>query len=515
MTGTDLIERLVAVHLAADDGLRVAYVDPDVGEVSYQRLYEAARRYAGRLAEAGIASGTRGLVIADDSVATVVAILGSWWHGCTPVPVSPLLSKDDLEYVAEQCTPRFVHWDEQGRRAERWAAWIRPEIALDTGSVLAAFDEEVTGIPVEVNPPDAAVERPALWPDGSEALVQFTSGSTGRPKGVRHTAQAIVGMLDGFGGLLGLRPDDRVLSSARMTFGYGFGSSVLCSLSAGATVILIRGAIDVHSVVAAAQLHGPTVFCSVPRMYAALMDHQKQRPTSAFSSVRLCLSAGENCPRELADRIRRVFSADLVNCLGATEALHVVLSTHTERDALGSLGFAVPGTIATVRDGEGRTAVDGGPGRLHVAGPTVSLGYIGQSDARVFADGGLYTGDIACRRDDGSFDYVCRNDDLLMLGGHKVAPGEIESAVLSAEGVRQCAVIGAFDDHGLMVAIAYVVPEADMDADTVRRTISAAIRGKLPPYKRPSTIELIPELPVTVTGKIAAYQLRSNHGSSR
>ncbi|HYS36857.1 MAG TPA: hypothetical protein VEO01_14650, partial [Pseudonocardiaceae bacterium] len=74
MTRTDLVERLVGVHLSAGRGEHIAYADPDVGEVSYRGLYEASRGYAGALRAAGVPAGSRGLIVADDSVATVVAV---------------------------------------------------------------------------------------------------------------------------------------------------------------------------------------------------------------------------------------------------------------------------------------------------------------------------------------------------------------------------------------------------------------------------------------------------------
>jgi acyl-CoA synthetase (AMP-forming)/AMP-acid ligase II len=115
---TDLIERLLGVHVAAGRGRHSAYVDPDAGEVSYRALYAAAAQYADDLRMAGVPAGSRGLIVADDSIGTVVAVLGAWWYGCVPVPVSPLLPEGDLEHVARDCRPRFVHLEAGSKRAE-------------------------------------------------------------------------------------------------------------------------------------------------------------------------------------------------------------------------------------------------------------------------------------------------------------------------------------------------------------------------------------------------------------
>jgi acyl carrier protein len=497
-----LVGRLVRHRIDAGEGDRTAYIDPDVGRVSYTGLYAAARDYAAELRATGVRPGERGVVIAEDSVATVAAVLGHWWLGSVPVVVSPLLDDADIAFAVEDCGARVVHVD--GSDAKRAALH-------ETLAHLPRVDGEDTRRRMsEGRAPGDDIPPPHTGPADAEALVQYTSGSTGTPKGVRHSAAGLLAMIDGFGGVLGLRPDDTLLTTARLSFGYGFGNAVLCVLAAGASAALIRGAVDPYTAAEALATHRPTVFCSVPRLYAALTQLPGQ-DSAAYDAVRLCTTAGENCPPALAERIRAAFGAPLVNCFGATELMHVALVTPADRTPEGALGFPVPGVRATVRDTDGTELPDGQEGRLHIAGPTVALGYVNRAEAEraAFADGGAYTGDLVRRAPDGSFAYLCRTDDILNIGGYKVVPAEIEGVLRAVEGVAACAVVAGRDADGLEQAVACVQPADGADPAQVRRAVISAARRGLPAHKRPSRVELFPELPTTVSGKTAAHTLRT------
>ncbi|WP_036561265.1 AMP-binding protein [Nocardia brasiliensis] len=501
MTAVDLVESFLGKHLTAGHGDRVAYIDPEIGEVSYRQLYYAAGLFAARLTAQGIRPASRCLVVADDSVAACAVIIGLWWHGCIPVPVSPYLTEKEIGFIAEDSGAPCTYLDvPQGKRAGL-AALLSGLEQFDRALVVADLAEAGAGVRTDL--PHA----PAQLPPRREALVQYTSGSTGVPKGVLHSAAALLAVPSGYGRILALGPADIVVSTAKLSFGYGFGNSVLLPLHAGACTILLRGGVDAYTVARALRTHRPTVLCSVPRIYASLprvlgadeiRDH----------ALRLAVTAGERCPAELMAATERLLGVTVLNGLGATEALHIVVATD-DRSAPGATGSAVPGAVATVRDDDGQVLADGVDGRLHIAGPTVALGYLNRPDAqqRTFADGGVYTGDTA-QISDGSVRYLARTDDMLNLGGHKVAPGEIEAVIQSVPGVAECAVVSGPNADGLDDAIAYLVSAGPQPAE-LRGAVLAALRANLAPFKRPSRIEVVDALPTTSTGKLARFQLRT------
>ena len=181
----DLVQRLVGRHVDAGHGADRAYLDPDVGSVSYAELHRAAASYAAALDGAGVAAGSRCLVLAEDSVATVIAILGLWWHGCVPVPVSPAAPQRDLEFILADCAAGAVHLDGTAvRRSDPVGGLARPAaVHRGRGQSRAGLD---------CSPRPGPVPQRYDWAADAEVLVQYTSGSTGAAKGVRQSASGVL-----------------------------------------------------------------------------------------------------------------------------------------------------------------------------------------------------------------------------------------------------------------------------------------------------------------------------------
>ncbi|NGO44261.1 class I adenylate-forming enzyme family protein [Streptomyces ureilyticus] len=512
MKATTGIANPVELLLLGHAGDRRCGVDRRVGEVTYADMRGAVTQYAGRLRAAGVRPGCRAVVVSDDCIAAITSVLALWWHGCVPIVLHPTLRPAEIGFIVRDSEAEFA---ELNVTPEHEAA-LRAELGeIDTERRAAGR----VGLLTELGPNsvDQSTLPPAAFRETDELLVQYTSGSTGRPRGVRHCLRAVNAILRGVGSMLELTPDDVVLSTAKLSFGYGFGNSLLYPYAAGASSVLLDGQADPYNVAAALDEYRPTVLFAVPRLYDGLLHLSEQGKAIETGSLRLAVAAGEHLPGQLATRITEAFNVPLINGFGATEVLHMVVAAAVGQGRApgpGSIGFPVPEVTATIRDDAGRPLGDEIPGRLHITTESAALGYLNRPEdtARVFADGGVYTGDIAFRATSGDICHVGRADDMLLLGGHKIAPAEIERVVRGIAEVADCAVVGSTDPNGLEQATVYVVARDPAHPDKVRKAVRSALRTSLAPYKRPSRVEIIDELPVTANGKLARFRLRRQLG---
>ncbi|RRR78219.1 AMP-binding protein [Streptomyces sp. RP5T] len=337
------------------------------------------------------------------------------------------------------------------------------------------------------------------------ALIAFTSGTTGRPKGCMHFHRDVLAIADTFSKHV-LRPhvDDVFTGSPPLGFTFGLGGLVIFPMRAGASSLLLEQAHPRQLLPAVAE-HRVSVLFTAPTAYRAMLD---ELDAYDVSSLRRCVSAGENLPAATWRAWRERTGLGIVNGIGATELLHIFISAADEQIRPGTTGVPVPGWQARVVDERGHERPDGEPGLLAVRGP-VGCRYLADPRQRDYVrDGWNITGDTYIRESDGYFRYVARADDMIISAGYNIAGPEVEDALLRHPDVVEAAVVGRPDEARGQIVVAFAVLKegAERDAEALR----AFVKGELAPYKCPREIVFLDALPRTATGKLQRFRLRTD-----
>jgi acyl-coenzyme A synthetase/AMP-(fatty) acid ligase len=307
---------------------------------------------------------------------------------------------------------------------------------------------------------------------------------------------------------------DRAFATSKLFFAYALGNALLIPLYLGACTYLDPAWPEPESVLQTLRAFQPTLFFSVPTFYGRLL--RAELPADAFRSVRACVSAGERLPPELYFAWRKRFGVEILDGLGATETIFMVLANRPGKSRAGSAGQAVPGTEVRLLDAKGRAAAEGAPGVLQVRTPSACSGYWNRLDVsrQAFVGEWFQTGDVLTRDAEGFYYHDGRDDERFKVAGQWVTPADVEAVLRAHPDVVEAGVVGAVTTGGLVKAVAFVVARGAGSPEELAERLAAHAATKLPAHQRPRRILVVDELPRTVTGKLQRYVLRerAEHG---
>jgi amino acid adenylation domain-containing protein len=516
---TDAVPQLhdYLIHSARRLGDKVALVCG--GErLTYRDLDDRSNALAHALVRRDIRRGDRVLIYSDNTVESVVAFWGVLKANAVASVISSSTRPAKLAHLLNDCQAAGLITDARHTvafaEAASRAAHLR--VVIVSGPVdrelvgglpgVAAWNEAVVGEPTGGAPARLNV-------DIDLAAIIYTSGSTGVPKGVMLTHRNMLTAAASITAYLGNVEDDVIVSVLPLSFDYGLYQMIM-AFRMGARLVLERSfayPVQVLGTMAAERVTG---FPGVPTVFATLAE-MKTLAGHDLSSVRYVTNtAAALAPKHLAF-LRAAFpSARIYSMYGLTECKRCTyLPPEDIERKPGSVGIAIPNTEIWIVDEDGRRVEANRVGQLVVRGATVMRGYWGnpEATARRLRPGPLpgetvlYTGD-ACRLDEEGYLYfVGRMDDVIKSRGEKVAPREVEAALLAVPGVKEAAVIGVPDDILGEAIKAYIVREAG-SALTEKR-IQRECQRQLESFMVPKYVVFVPDLPRTSTGKIARKEL--------
>ncbi len=486
MKGNSMVE-VIAQHAKATPD-KTALIDA-TSRCTYAELWRYIKSFSRRLRQAGLAEGDRVLVRSQQTITYLVAAFGVHLAGGVLVPVEKNVADGrilELMSYAEATMLIAV------KQVECDCIYIN----LDT----ACSDvQEVSDDEVSFPPPEQMSD------------ILFTTGTSGKSKGVMLNFESQVATAENVTYQMEAVPEDIMMvpmplnhaGGARRTNGF---------LYLGATVVLHNGVIFIKPFFDAMEEHGVTIVYLVPAYMEMLLGAAPDL-FRRFNKQLRAVCAGSAATSLKQRRLFKKILPDVTLYItyGASEAGNACFFPASRfPDKPGCIGYVTKNTILTFSDEDGNTlekTSEKEPGIVTIEGKTVMMGYWKDKALTdtVLHNGKLLMADVGYKGEDGLIYLLGRKDDVIVTGGNKVAPFEIEDIVQAMPGVKECACVPVADEIMGSVPKLYVVMKEGHEYS--QKDIFTLLSSKLEYFKVPKYIEQIDELPRTSTGKLQKAKL--------
>jgi long-chain acyl-CoA synthetase len=472
----------------------------DTRRCTYGELQRAIESSAEWLAQSGVRTRNRVMLVCENSIAAVALYFACTSVGAWPVVVNAKLSEREIDEIREHCLPRLMVFTRaSSARAREHAKRCGAEAVSDFigfGAIAASsVNQEAEQEPAEDS------EQPQV------AAVIYTTGTTGRPKGIMLTHANLLFVARATAAARQLSPKDRVYATLPISHSLGLSGVLLGSLLSGAEIHL-PSRFDPAKVFAALRSGDTSVMIGTPSMYALLVEHANRKGLAPIAAPALRLISTAGAPLDAATKAdaEAAFGQTVHNGYGISECGPSIALTSLDAPRSDcSVGQLLPGVEAKLMN-DGIEALSGAVGELWVRSPGVMKGYYkapGETQQAIDDAGWFRTGDLA-RLEGGHLFIVGRAKEMIIRFGFNVYPAEVEAVLNAHPKVLRSAVVGRAQ-NGTEEIVAFVQLNPGVDAAAAELDDYSASR--LAPYKRPNETILVGEMPMSANGKILKAQL--------
>jgi acetyl-CoA synthetase len=481
-------------------------------KLSFATLSKRSNQVANFLRAQGLQRGDHLLLLLGNVVPLWETMLAAIKLGVVVIPATTLLTPDELRDRLDRGRAKLVVAAPE--QVAKFADLGGPDFIR-----VVAGDAQDGWIPF-----DQAADFPDTFaPDGTTRaddplLLYFTSGTTAKPKLVRHSQRSYpVGALSTMY-WLGLQPGDVHLNISSPGWAKHAWSCLFAPWNAGATVFVVNQArFDAKGLLATIGRCGVTTMCAPPTVWRLFI--QEKLATFKVALREVC-GAGEPLNPEVIDRVRNAWGLTIRDGYGQTETTALAGNSPGQPVKIGSMGRPLPGWQVRITDIDGEPAKEGEVSLPLGADRPAGLmqGYQADDGSVSGADGAIYrSGDVVFADDDGYLTFVGRSDDVFKSSDYRISPFELESVLLEHAAVAEAAVVPSPDPIRLAIPKAYVLlVEGTERSAATALSIFEHLHLRLAPFKRIRRLELVTELPKTISGKIRRVQLRRlEHANDR
>ena len=391
------------------------------------------------------------------------------------------------------------------------------------------------GLPIDVPKVDLNLKEDI-------SVLIYTGGTTGVPKGVMISHYSMVvnalqtdiwastqlskmNELKGKGGMLLVVPLAHAFGNIGMT---------VSVLEGWKMILLPRPPEKISKILNYISKEKATYMPGVPTLYIKInLDPDSKKYKGKLDSLIACISAASALPEEVKKKFEEITGTSIVEGYGMSEFSPVVSLNPFKKEGqkTNTIGFPISDTFVKIVDAEegikllpqctNESCENCGPdevqyiGEICCTGPQMMLGYLGRKKDTEYAlrkdskgTTWYYTADIGCIDKDGHLRIKDRKRDMIKYKGHGVFPREVEDLIYMNEVINEVGVIGVPDPESGQTIKAFVSLKPDYKGKVTEEDLLSWCKDNISPFKYPRIVEIVPELPKSVVGKILRRELR-------
>jgi len=484
--------------------------------ITYSEIEKSANSLANALINNDLQKQDRVAIYLENSVESVISIFGILKASGVFVVINPQVKSKKLKYILNDCQVKILITDTKHLKEISNDLSNYPNLNLiitaDEGKNLNSKTISLT----------KALKHSTKCPqskckDNDLASIVYTSGSTGNPKGVMLTHLNMVSAAESIIQYLKNTSDDIIINCLPLSFDYGL-YQILMTFKSGGTVILEKSFLYPYTIINLIIKEKVTGFPIVPTI-AAILLKLKNLQKYDFTSLRYITSTAQALPTKHITDLKKMFPhVDVFSMYGLTECKRVsFLPPDLLLKKPTSVGKAMPNVETYIIDNKGKKITKPGEiGELVIKGSNIMKGYWNLSDEttdRLKIEPGsrkkiLLSGDLFKMDDEGFLYFIARKDDIIKTAGELVSPKEIENVLYEIEDVKEAVVIGIADEiMGYAIkAIVVLNPDSRISENDIILHCSKNLEN----FMVPKIVEIITQLPKTLTGKIDKKHCEKN-----
>jgi long-chain acyl-CoA synthetase len=508
--------------------------------LSYGELNSMADSLASALTDWGIIKGDRVMVILQNVPQFLIALYGVWKTGAIVVPLNPMYKEKELAYFCRDSGARILIIQDEAANSLDLAFLKKTaveRVVLTSALDLLPSGSETPGLLKglsKVSLPNTLdllevvreyegkpLGHPGLTP-GDVAYLTYTSGTTGPPKGAMNTHGNLVFNARIYKLFLRMDSDEVILAVAPLFHVTGEVGHLAIAALLGAPVILFYR-FDPGETLRLIEYRRATMTIAAITVYIALLHHPDLQEYE-LSSLTKAYSGGAPVSPAIVEQFKNRTGIAIHNAFGMTETtspshlvpLGMAMPVDSETGAL-SVGLPVSNAVIKIMDLEEgtRELAPGEIGEIVDFGPMIIPGYWQKPEETRHAirEGWLYTGDVGKMDAAGWFYLVDRKKDLIVASGYKIWPRDVEDVIYQHPAVKEAAVVGVPHSYRGETVKAFVTLKPGLEGTVGPEDIIAFCKERMAAYKYPREVEMVPEIPKTLTGKFLRRTLRDQDAS--